>query len=105
MNGYLDFVRELADAAAFEAVAADARLLRYGGDCYACCMVAARQIDAVVEAGLQPFDIQALIPLIGGAGGVVTSRDGGDAQHGGTVVTCGDRAPHARLVERLRHAA
>ncbi|WP_338764178.1 histidinol-phosphatase [Massilia sp. METH4] len=91
--------------AAFDAVAADAQLLRYGGDCYAYCMVAAGHVDAVVEASLQPFDIQALIPIIEGAGGVITSWDGGDAQHGGTVVACGDPVLHARLVERLRHAA
>jgi myo-inositol-1(or 4)-monophosphatase len=100
-----DILRVPAQRAAWDAVAADAQLVRYGADCYAYCMVAAGHIDAVIEAGLKPFDIQGLIPIVEGAGGIVTAWDGGDAQQGGTVLACGDRALHARLVERLRHAA
>ena len=47
------------------------RLSRYGTDCYAYCMLAAGQIDLVIEAGLKPYDIVALIPVVEGAGGVV----------------------------------
>lgn len=100
-----EILRVPAQRAAWDALAADAQLVRFGADCYAYCMLAAGHIDAVVEAGLKPFDIQALIPIIEGAGGIVTSWDGGDAQQGGTVLACGDRALHAQLVERLRHAA
>ncbi|HEX8601150.1 MAG TPA: histidinol-phosphatase [Pseudoduganella sp.] len=100
-----EFFRVPAQRAAFDAIAADAQLVRYGADCYAYCLLAGGHIDAVVEAGLKPFDIQALIPIIEGAGGVVTSWNGGDAQHGGTIVACGDRALHAQLLERLRGAA
>lgn len=82
---------------AFNRVAARSRLTRYGGDCYAYCMVAAGYVDAVVEAGLAPYDVQALIPIVEGAGGVMTSWDGGDAQHGGAVVACGDR----RLLQEI----
>jgi myo-inositol-1(or 4)-monophosphatase len=91
--------------AAFQSVAADAQLVRYGGDCYAYCMVASGFVDAVIEAGLKPYDVQALIPILEGAGGRMTAWDGGDPQHGGTVVACGDPALHAQLVARLAHAA
>jgi histidinol phosphatase-like enzyme (inositol monophosphatase family) len=91
--------------AAFEAVAREAKLARYGGDCYAYCMVAAGLVDAVIESGLKPWDVQALVPIIEGAGGVVSAWDGGDAQNGGTVLACGDPVLHVRLVERLKHAA
>lgn len=90
--------------AAFEAVAAEARLLRFGGDCYAYCMLASGFVDAIVEASLQPYDVQALMPIVEGAGGVMTAWDGSSAQHGGAIVACGDPALHAQLVERLRHA-
>lgn len=89
---------------AFEAVASQAQLLRYGGDCYAYCMLASGFVDVIVEASLQPYDVQALIPIIEGAGGVMTSWDGGPAHNGGAVVACGDRALHAQLIELLRHA-
>src|SRR6185312_15937351 len=61
-------------------------LSRYGTDRYAYCMLAAGQIDLVVEADLQPYDIIALIPIIEQAGGVVTDWDGGPAENGGAIV-------------------
>jgi histidinol phosphatase-like enzyme (inositol monophosphatase family) len=86
---------------AFDRVADRARLVRYGGDCYAYCMVACGHIDAVIEAGLKPYDIQALMPIIESAGGVVTTWDGGDPQHGGTIVACGDKRLHAEILRYL----
>lgn len=91
--------------AAFEAVATNARMLRFGGDCYAYCMLASGFVDAVVEASLEPYDVQALIPIIEGAGGAISAWDGASAQNGGTVVACGDPSLHARLLELLRYAA
>ncbi|VVM47027.1 Histidinol-phosphatase [Pseudomonas fluorescens] len=90
--------------AAFEAVAGQARLMRYGGDCYAYCMLASGFVDVIVEASLQPYDVQALMPIIEGAGGVITAWDGSSAQNGGCVVACGDPALHAQMIELLRHA-
>src|SRR5690606_31969879 len=90
---------------AFDDVAAQAQLVRFGGDCYAYCMLASGFVDAVIEADLQTYDVQALIPIIEGAGGVITTWDGGDAQHGGAVVACGDPALHAELIHRLQSAA
>ena len=88
--------------AAFDAVAGRARMLRYGGDCYAYCMLASGLVDVVIEAGLQPWDVQALVPIIEGAGGIITAWDGGDVQHGGTVLACGDARLHALLMDELR---
>lgn len=76
---------------------------RYGGDCYAYGLLAMGFIDLVVEASLKPWDIQALIPIIEGAGGVVTSWDGGDCQNGGRVVAAGDKRIHAEALAVLRH--
>lgn len=89
------------ELAAFQAIAAEAQLVRYGGDCYAYCMVASGFVDVVIESGLKPYDTQALIPILEGAGGRMTSWEGGSAQHGGAVIACGDPALHDRLVARL----
>lgn len=70
------------------------RLARYGCDCYAYCMLAAGHVDLVIESGLKPYDIVALIPIIEGAGGVITSWDGGSAAEGGTVIAAGTKALH-----------
>ncbi|MNG25050.1 Histidinol-phosphatase [compost metagenome] len=85
----------------FHAVTDQARMLRYGGDCYAFCMVALGQVDAVIEPALKPYDIQALIPIIEGAGGVVTAWDGGDPQQGGAVVASGDARLHEQILATL----
>jgi myo-inositol-1(or 4)-monophosphatase len=90
-----------AEAAAFEAVEANARLTRFGGDCYSYCMLAAGHIDLVIEAGLQPYDIVALIPIVEGAGGIVTTWTGEPATAGGRIIAAGDRAAHAAALEHL----
>ena len=85
----------------FRAVEDSVRMSRYGADCYAYCMLAAGQIDLVVEAGLQPYDIVALIPIVEGAGGVVTAWDGGPATGGGRIVAAGDRRLHEAALALL----
>ena len=77
------------------------RLHRYGGDCYAYCMLASGHADLVIEAGLKPYDIVALIPVIEGAGGLVTTWDGGDAAGGGAIIAAGDRHVHAAALRLL----
>jgi myo-inositol-1(or 4)-monophosphatase len=81
-----------AERAGFARVSARARLTRFGGDCYAYCLLAMGLIDVVVEAGLHAWDIQALVPIVEGAGGTVTSWDGDVCDEGGQVVACGDPA-------------
>lgn len=85
----------------FRALEGQVRLSRYGTDCYAYCMLAAGQIDLVVEAGLKPYDICALIPIIEGAGGRVTGWGGGPAAAGGRVVAAGDPRLHEAALRVL----
>jgi len=79
----------------------DVRLVRYGGDCYCYTLLAMGLVDIVIETGLQAYDIQALIPLIEAAGGVVTDWAGGPCDQGGDVLACGDPALHAALVREM----
>src|SRR5437868_2123255 len=58
-----------ADRASFRKVETAVRLSRYGGDCYAYCMLAAGHVDLVIETELKPHDVLALIPIVTGAGG------------------------------------
>ena len=87
--------------AAYERVERETKFARYGCDCYAYCMLAAGHIDVVVETGLKPHDIVALIPIIEGAGGIVTSWDGGSAANGGSVAATGDRRLHDAVLRLL----
>lgn len=83
-----------AERAAFDELGEGVRMTRFGGDCYAYGLLAMGFIDLIVEAALKPWDVQALIPIIEGAGGKITTWDGGDAQHGGRVVASGDPRVH-----------
>src|SRR5438132_560058 len=65
-----------ADATGFARLKAAAKLTRHGGDCYAYGLVASGFIDCVVEAGLKPYDYCALVPVIEGAGGIMTDWQG-----------------------------
>lgn len=78
------------EADAFARVHARTKLTRYGYDCYAYSMVASGFMDCVIESGLKPFDIAALIPILTGAGGGVCNWTGGDASQGGRVLAYGD---------------
>lgn len=92
------------EAAAYAAVTRDARLVRYGGDCYCYTQLAMGLCDVVIETGLGPWDIQALIPLIESAGGVITDWRGGPCHDGGDVLACGDPALHRELLDRISRA-
>ncbi|MEX0280563.1 MAG: histidinol-phosphatase [Arenibacterium sp.] len=74
------------DRRGFEAVASRARLTRYGMDCYAYALLAAGQIDLVIEAGLHAYDVQAPVALIEAAGGIVTNWEGGPVHDGGRAL-------------------
>jgi myo-inositol-1(or 4)-monophosphatase len=90
------------EADAFARVRTAAKLTRYGCDCTAYAMIAAGHIDCVVESGLKPFDIQALIPILRGAGGGVCAWDGGDASAGGQVLAFGDARVRDEALGLLR---
>jgi histidinol phosphatase-like enzyme (inositol monophosphatase family) len=89
------------EAAAFAAIKARVKLTRYGTDCYAYAMVAAGHIDLVIESGLSAYDIQALVPIITQAGGVVTSWAGDSPRAGGRIVAAATPDLHGRALEIL----
>ncbi|HBM62283.1 MAG TPA: histidinol-phosphatase [Citreicella sp.] len=90
-----------AERAAFARVAQDVRLVRYGMDCYAYALLAAGQIDLVIEAGLHVYDVMAPIAVIEAAGGIVTNWQGGPAHEGGQVLAAANAEVHAAALARL----
>ena len=86
-----------AETAAFDRVADRVRLPMFGGDCYAYGLLAMGFADLVVEAGLQPYDFMALVPVIEGAGGLVGDWQGRPLalDSPGQVLAAGDARVHA----------
>ncbi len=90
---------------AFEHLRATAKLTRYGLDAYAYARVAAGTMDMVAEAGLQSYDVAALIPVIENAGGVVTDWCGRPAQLGGQIVAAANQNILDEALISLRRSA
>ncbi|WP_324754871.1 inositol monophosphatase family protein [Roseovarius sp. Pro17] len=76
---------------------------RMSHDCYPHALVAAGQIDAVTDIGLEPYDFMPLVPLIEAAGGIITDWEGRPLALGsdGRVVTAATPALHAALLDVL----
>jgi myo-inositol-1(or 4)-monophosphatase len=85
----------------FHSVEREVRLSRYGGDCYAYCALAAGHVDLIIESGLNAYDIVALIPIVHGAGGIVTTWTGDGAENGGAIVAAGDARLHEAALRML----
>jgi histidinol phosphatase-like enzyme (inositol monophosphatase family) len=89
------------ERAAFDRVARAARAVRYGGDCYTPCLVAAGYADLVIEAQMKPWDILPLVPIVEAAGGVVSDWSGAPAGRTNQVVIACDRALHRQALSAL----
>lgn len=89
------------DAAAFADVATRCKLTRYGMDCYGYALLAAGQVDLVIEAGLSAYDIQAPIAVIQAAGGIVTDWKGGPAHEGGHALAAANLTLHRQALDIL----
>ncbi len=64
-------------------------------------MLAAGHVDLVIETELKPYDVAALIPIILGAGGIMTTWSGDPPEAGGRIVAAGDRRVHAAALAVL----
>ena len=89
------------DRQAFRRVEKEVRLSRYGGDCYAYCVLAAGHVDLLIETELKPHDVLALIPIIEGAGGIITTWDNGRPHNGGRIIAAGDKRVHEQAMALL----
>lgn len=86
--------------AQFEDLASKVAITRFGLDWYAYGLLAAGGFDAVIECGLEPYDIAALVPIIRGAGGIVTDLHGG-SDIGPTVLACSNADVHAQMLKHF----
>ena len=85
---------------------AAARLARLGLDAYGFAMVAAGTMDLAVDTGLKVWDVEAVIAVIEGAGGVCAHWDGSPANSdGGKFAFAGDRDCLDEALVALRRAS
>lgn len=89
----------------FDAVADRARLVRYGLDAYGYAALALGGIDIVIESGLKPWDMAALIPVVKGAGGSITSWSGQDPMSTGQLIASASDELHTSCLDQLGSAS
>lgn len=89
--------------AAFQRVGRIVQDMLFGGDCYNYGLLASGSLDLVIEEGLQSYDWAALVPVIEGAGGLVTDWQGHRLNLGceGRVIACGDQRVQQEVLRRI----
>ena len=87
---------------AFDALARRAKLVRTWGDCYGYFLVASGWADVCLDPIMNPWDIAALVPILRGAGGVITDWHGGPAYPAESTVASATPALHAEVLAALR---
>ncbi len=85
---------------AYEALGKRARLVRTWGDCYGYLLLAAGYADVALDPIMNPWDIAALVPVVRGAGGIITDWQGGDAYPAESTVAAGPNL-HAHVIAAL----
>lgn len=88
------------NGAAFDALAGRARLVRTWGDCYGYLLLACGWADLSVDPVMNPWDIAALVPVIRGAGGIITDWQGAHAYPARSTVAAGPGL-HAQVIRAL----
>ena len=78
------------ELAAFKIIGSGTKFMRLGLDALGYGLLAEGRMDIIVEAGMKPCDVRALIPIVEGAGGRLTDWEGESAADGGRIVAVGD---------------
>lgn len=90
------------DGAAFERLSRIVKLARTWGDCYGYLLLASGWADVVVDPIMNPWDIAALVPVVRGAGGVITDWQGGAAYPANSTLAAATPELHAATLAALR---
>jgi myo-inositol-1(or 4)-monophosphatase len=90
-----------AEREAFRSVQHAVHMTRFGGDCYIFGVLALGFIDLIIESSFHRWDISALIPVVEGAGGIITNWQGGSCAGGGQILAAGDMRVHSQAMKLL----
>src|SRR5262245_49350648 len=77
------------------------RMSRFGGDCYIFGALALGFVDLIVESSFHRWDVAALIPIVEGAGGLISNWQGSSCADGGQILAAGDARVHAQAMKLL----
>ena len=86
---------------AFTRIESRVRMTRFGGDCYLFVALALGFVDLIVESTFKRWDVAALIPIVEGAGGIITNWQGASCADGGQILAAGDVRIHEAAMKLL----
>jgi histidinol phosphatase-like enzyme (inositol monophosphatase family) len=89
------------DEQRFRALTGGVRLFRTWGDCYGYLLVATGWADIMCDPIMNPWDIAALVPVIRGAGGVITDWQGLEPVNAASTVATTSQAMHDEVIAAL----
>jgi myo-inositol-1(or 4)-monophosphatase len=94
-------VAKYQDGAAFDALMRDVKLVRTWGDCYGYLLVATGRADIMCDPAMNQWDIAPLIPIVRGAGGVISDWQGKDAVGAKSIIATTSQTLHDEVIRRL----
>lgn len=82
----IDDIKEFQSEQKFNLLRAKVRLFRTWGDCMGYFLLAQGFADIMVDPVMHKWDLMALIPIIHGAGGLISDYQGNDAVSGNSII-------------------
>jgi inositol-phosphate phosphatase / L-galactose 1-phosphate phosphatase / histidinol-phosphatase len=91
------------EQAGFERLRLACRINRLSGDCYAFALLASGHADVVIDNMMKPHDFAALVPMVEGAGGIITDWEGRPLpmDRNSRALAAGDDAAHRAAIKLL----
>lgn len=86
----------------FDELANKVKLYRNWGDCYGYYLLATGYADIMIDSIMSIWDSMALIPIINGAGGMITDYQGNDPIIGNSIVAS-NKSIHLEVIKNLNN--
>lgn len=84
----------------FDELVRQVNMYRNWGDCYGYYLLATGYADIMIDPIMSKWDLMALIPIINGAGGIITDWQGNDAAKGSSIIAASTNL-HKKVIEVL----
>jgi histidinol phosphatase-like enzyme (inositol monophosphatase family) len=94
-------IEKYKDIKKFDELTHKVKLYRNWGDCFGYYLVATGFADIMIDPIMSVWDSMALIPVIRGAGGIITDYEGKDPVIGNSVIASANEALHKKAIEVL----
>jgi myo-inositol-1(or 4)-monophosphatase len=95
-------IEKYQDAEKFNKLIKKVKLYRNWGDCYGYYLLATGYADIMIDPIMSPWDLLPLIPIIKGAGGVITDYQGNDPVKGKSAVASSPQI-HSKVISLLNN--